>query len=357
MRLFRFLGVLAACAMPLSIAPAAQAQTPTGSGANVAASTGPVEPDDLALARKLASTGRGEEALKQLDTLAATRPDMPGVERVRGLAFYNLGRLAEAHSAYQKALAKNAKDSEAAQMDGLTLFRLGRPAEAIPLLEGARESAAQQKADPSYVLAMCYTQTRRYDDARHAYARQYGFAEDSAPAYLLTARMLLRGEYLPIAQRFAAEAVRIDPKLPLAHEVLGEIALAQNNMDEAIAQFEQEHRTNPLEPAPYERLGDVYGRMGRYADARESLQRAVLLEPNATGPYILLGKTTLKEGDAVSALTYLQHAETMDPANYMTHNLLAQTYRLLGRSADATRELSLTEKLQADNSPQVASPQ
>jgi tetratricopeptide (TPR) repeat protein len=355
MRSFRSLGLLAACVIPLLTATVAYAQTAAEPAKPNAGFTAPAS-DDLARIRKLASTGLSEEALKQLDALAATQPEMPGLEDVRGLALYNLGRFAEAHSAYQKALARDSKDAEAAQMDGLTLFRLGRPADAIPLLEAAG-TKAQQKADPSYVLAMCYTQTRRYDDARHAYARQYGFAQDSAPAYLLSARMLLRGEYLPIAQQFANEALKLDPKLPLAHEVLGEIALALNHTDEAIAQFEQEHMTNPLEPAPYERLGDVYGRTGRYADARASLQRAVLLEPNATGPYILLGKTTLKEGDAVSALTYLQHAEAMDPANYITHNLLAQTYRVLGRSADATRELGLTEKLQADDSPKSAASQ
>ena len=243
------------------------------------------------------------------------------------------------------------------KMRGLTLFRLGRPADAIPLLEASHRTGMQQKADPTYVLALCYTDTRRYDDARRAYASQYGLAPDSAAAYLLAARMLLRREYLPVAQKFATEAVRLDPRLPLAHEVLGEIALAQNRLNDAANEFNAERTANPLEPAPYERLGDLLGRKGEYSQARESLQRAVLLEPNATGPYILLGKTSLKQGDAVAALTYLQRAEHMDPANYMTHNLLAQTYRAMGRSADASRELDLTQKTQAADAPRLASPE
>ena len=348
----RFLRALPVCTALLLLVSAASAQAPAPSSQSL-----PSEPPQLSAIRKLASTGRSEEALKQLDELTAAQPDTPGTDRLRGLALYDLGHLQDANTAFQKALARDPNDGEAKQLEGLTLFRLGRPADAIPLLESARDPNAQQKADPSYVLALCYTQTRRYDDARHAYAHQYGFADDSAPAYLLTARMLLRGEYLPIAQRFATQALAIDPKLPLAHEVLGEIALAQNHLEEAASQFEQEHTSNPLEPAPYERLGDVYDRMSRFSEARQSLQRAVLLEPNATGPYILLGKTMLKEGDAVSALTYLEHAESMDPANYMTHNLLAQAYRILGRSAEASRELELTQKLQADNSPKLTSPQ
>ncbi len=320
-------------------------------------SPGAVQALSLAAASKLANTGRGEQALQDLDKLAMAQPHLPGLERTRGAALYSLDRLKEADAAFAAALAQDPHDGESAQMRGLTLFRLGRPADAIPLLEQSHKPGFQEKADPSYVLALCYTDTRRYDDARRAYAAQYDLPPDSAPAYLLAARMLLRREYLPVAQRFAAEAVAREPKLPLAHEVLGEIALAQNRLDDAATEFKAELASNPLEPAPYERLGDLLGRKGEYSAAREALQRAVLLEPNATGPYILLGKTSLKQGDAVAALTYLQRAEHMDPANYMTHNLLAQTYRTLGRAPDASRELELTQKSQAADEPKLTSAQ
>src|SRR6202023_3495699 len=104
------------------------------------------------------------------------------------------------------ALKEDPHDAEAAQMRGLVLYRLGRPADAIPLLESSRNGPLT-KADPNYVLALCYMDTRRYDDARHAFAAQYGFAPDSAPAYLVSARMLLRREYLPVAQQFAENSL------------------------------------------------------------------------------------------------------------------------------------------------------
>jgi predicted Zn-dependent protease len=307
----------------------------------------------LSEAARLTNTGHGIEALKQLDALAAVRPHAPGLERARGQALYSLDRLREAEAAFAAAMADDAKDLESTQMRGLTLFRLGRPADAIPLLESAPGGGLQAKADPSYLLALCYMDTRRYDDARHAFAAQYGLQPDSAAGYLLAARMLHRREYLPVAQRFAARALELDPQLPLANELLGEIALAQNHLEDAAGYFEKERGRNPLDPNAYERLGDVYSRGGRYAEARRALQQAILLEPYATGPYILLGKVTLKEGDAVAALTYLQKAEHMDPANFMTHNLLAQTYRSLGRGEDAARELQLTEKLQSATAPKL----
>jgi Flp pilus assembly protein TadD len=42
----------------------------------------------------------------------------------------------------------------------------------------------------------------------------------------------------------------------------------------------------------------------------------------------------------------LQRAATMDPNNPMTHQLLGQAYRNVGKKDDADRELKLAEKLQ-----------
>jgi tetratricopeptide (TPR) repeat protein len=295
--------------------------------------------------RKMIDRGHGADALKQLDALAAQHSVPAGVDRMRGLALYSQNRFIEADVAFANALALDAHDEEATQMRGLTLFRLGRQAEAIPLLEAAHNWTPETKVDPNYVLALCYIDTRRYDDARHAFALQYGFAPDSASAYLLAARMLFRREYVPIAQEFARKALELDSQLPLAHALLGEAALAGEHLDEAIGEFEKERIRNPLEGSVYDRLGDAYTRAGNYTKAQQALQQALLLEPNSTGPYILLGKVLLRQQDSVSAAMYLERAKQMDPSNYITHNLLGQAYRSLGRLEDASREIQMSKKL------------
>ncbi len=307
--------------------------------------------DNLHTIQQMIDKGDTAGALKQLDGLAAAPPVAPGVRRLQGKAFYSLNRLPEADNAFAAALAQDPHDLESTQLRGLTLFREGKPGEAIPLLTAAHDWGPDTRVDPSYVLALCYLDTRRYDDARHSFASQYGFAQDSAPAYLLAARMLLRREYLPVAKEFAEKAIALDPNLPLAHQLLGEVALAGNHLDEAIAEFEKERARNPLNGIIYDRLGDAYTRAARYQDALQSLQRAVLLEPNVTGPFILLGKVLLKQQAPANAAMYLERARSMDPGNYMTHNLLGQAYRALGRSDEATREIATAQKIQADNEP------
>lgn len=300
---------------------------------------------DLGQLRLEIDRGQAADALKQLDALAARRPVPAGVNRLRGLAFYSQKKFAQADAAFASALQQDPHDAESAQMRGLTLFRLGRPAEAIPLLESASNWTAHTNVDPSYVLGLCYLQTRQYDNARHAFAHQYGFAPDSAPAYLIAARMLFRQENLPEAQQYAEKSLALDAALPQAHQLLGELALARQDLATAIAELEEERKVNPLDGGVYDRLGDAYVRAGNYTKAERALQRAVLLEPTSTGPYILLGKALLGDKDPVGAAMYLERAEKMDANNRMTHWLLAQAYRELGREADAVREGQITAKL------------
>lgn len=304
---------------------------------------------DIAQLRLMIDRGHYAEALQQLDGFASRTPVPAGVNRLRGLALYSENKFAQADAAFAAALEEDPHDIDAAQLRGLTLFRLGRPTEAISLLESATTWTSHTRVDPSYVLALCYLETKQYDNARHAFAHQYGFAPDSASAYLLTARMLLRRDNLPEAQLLAQKALEIDPRFPLAHELLGEIALAQQQLKVAIDEFEKERAINPLEGSVYDRLGDAYIRAGEYNKAERAEQRALLLEPSATGPYILLGRALMGNQDPAGAVMYLQRAEKMDEKNPLTHWLLAQAYRSLGQLADAKRESEMTQKLTPTN--------
>jgi Flp pilus assembly protein TadD len=53
-----------------------------------------------------------------------------------------------------------------------------------------------------------------------------------------------------------------------------------------------------------------------------------------------------KKGESELAIRALQRAADMDPNNSITHHLLGQAYRDVGKTEDATRELKLAEQLQ-----------
>jgi tetratricopeptide (TPR) repeat protein len=310
----------------------------------------------VADARALMAQGKLEDASRELNILASAQPEQPGVERLRGIVEYENNRLAEADSYLARALVQDPSDMEAMQLRGVTLYREGKPAEAIPLLEQAHASETVANADPKYVLGLCYLATKRYDDARRAFAAQYDFAPDSAAAWLVTARMLLRQELTAPAAADAHQALQVDPRLPLAHRLLGEIDLANGDISAALGEFQQEVKVNPLDGETYDRMGDAYVRQGEYARAQEVLDRAVLLEPNASGPFILLGKTMLEQHDPVTAEMYLERAEKIDPQNAIVHMLLGRAFTAAGRKDDAAREYQLLQKLQGTNSSTASYP-
>ncbi len=335
--------VIAAALLFGNLITPGQAQEPQSASAAGGMITSPVTFES---AKTLAAKGRLDQAMTQLDQLATQSPEPAGVERLRGIILYQREQFSQAIEAFTRAAAQDPGDRESIEMHGVSLFRLGRIPQAIPFLEQSRAAVQSANIDPDYVLALCYADVQRYDDSRHAFAAQFGFAPDSAQAYLLAGRLFLRRELRDEAGSEAAKALAIDPNLPLAHELLGEVALARGDVQGAVRELEAERKLNPLDPDLYDRLGDAYLRNGQYPEAQQALDRAVLLEPNSTGPYILLGQAFLKMNDPIQALHYLDHAVRMDPSNYITHNLLGQAYKTVGQLAAANREFKTVVALQ-----------
>ncbi|MGA2849498.1 MAG: tetratricopeptide repeat protein [Terracidiphilus sp.] len=335
-----------------SLSLAAWAQAPQ-SPASPAVDAPEPTPTQFETAQNLAARGRLDKAMAQLDQLAVQTPEPAGVERLRGMIFYQKEQFPQAIEAFTRATTQDPSDSQSIEMHGVSLFRMGHSNEALPLLEKAHATVERANIDPQYVLGLCYADVKRYDDARHAFAAQYGFEQDSAEAYLLAGRLFLRREFVAEAAVETRKALEINPSLPLAHQLLGEVALAKGDSAGAIHELEAERKINPLNGLMYDRLGDAYVRAGRYADAQQALNRAVLLEPGATAPYILLGETFLKLNQPIQALHYLDHAVKMDPSNYITHNLLGQAYKATGQVAEANREFQLVVDIQNNVRPQA----
>ena len=309
----------------------------------------PVSPDAnaaMAEARRLAQQGKFNEAITQLEALAAKQPDTKGLAHEFGIVYYKKGDYLNAVASLKKALAEDPGDNEALQLLGISDYLAGRPADAIAPLEKVQTWYPSANVDAAYILGVCYVQTKDYASARKAFAKMFAVPPDSAASYLFTARMMLRFDFDVVAEEYAKKAVELDPKLPLTHSLLGEIYLFKSRIPEATEQFQKELELNPGDAAVYYKLADAYTRSQKYEDAEKLLQRSIWLDATSTGPYILMGKVLEKKGEAALAVRALQRAIAMDPNNSIPHHLLGQAYRDLGRTEDAERELKLSEQLQ-----------
>jgi tetratricopeptide (TPR) repeat protein len=330
-----------AAALVLALALFVRAQE---NGTAQAAAT--VAPSDFAVVRQLMQQGKMDEAIAELQTLEARDPLTKGLALELGTAYYRKSDFPKAIEYLKKATAADPANNEAVQLLGLSYYLGGHPADAIPLLEKVQGWFPRANVDASYILGICYIQTKDYPQARKAFAKMFDVPADSAASYLFTARMLLRQEYDPIAEEYAQKAIALDPKLPLAHYLLGELYLYKSRIPEAVTEFQKELAINPGHAATYYKLADADSRIQKFEDAERLLQRSIWLDATSTGPYILMGKVLEKKGEFDLAVRALQRAATMDPNNPTTHHLLGQAYRDMGKKEEAESELKLAEQLQ-----------
>jgi tetratricopeptide (TPR) repeat protein len=340
---FKLMGVilLAASSLALIQSPGSQADA-GGQSAQPQASQ-----SDFFEARRLVQQGKYDQAIAELEALEVRNPALKELPRELGVAYFRKGDYAQASTSLKKALDEDKDDREATQLLGLSYYLSGRPAEAIPYLEKVQSWFPRANVDAAYILGIAYIQTKDYLHARTAFARMFDVSPDSAAAYLFTARMLLRQEFDPVAEEYAQKAVALDPKLPLAHYLLGELHLYKSRVPEAIAEFEKELGLNPAHAATYYKLADAYSRIQKYDAAERLLQRSIWLDATSTGPYILMGKVLQKKGELELAVRALQRAIQMDSNNPIPHHLLGQTYRDMGKKEEADAELKLAEQLRS----------
>jgi tetratricopeptide (TPR) repeat protein len=314
-------------------------------------SAGPAAPPSIEQVHRLTEQGKFDEALSALNEISKAHPGTKKLSREFGITYYRKGDYMNAVASLESAVAEDPHDAEATQLIGLSLYLAGKPADAIPYLEKVQSWYPSASVDASYILGVAYIQTKSYTNARTAFAKMFQVPAESAAAYLFTARLLLRLDFGPVAEEYGKKAVELDPKLPLAHQLLGELYLYQSKIPEASAQFEKELAINPGNPVAYYKLADAYSRVQKFDEAEKLLQRSIWLDATSTGPYILLGKVLQKKGETQLAIRALQRAISMDPNNNIPHHLLGQAYRDLGRTEDAERELKLAEQLQSRENP------
>jgi tetratricopeptide (TPR) repeat protein len=226
------------------------------------------------------------------------------------------------------------------EAEGLRLFARGQYQEAAPLLAAA-SAASPDRPELARALGLCYLRLRNADGARAAFARLFGVPPDSAKARLLTAKMMMGEQLEEMAEPELRAAVKLEPKVPEAHFMLGELAIFRGDTDAGIAELREEIALNPAFSMAYYRLGDAFTRKDLWEQAVAPLEKAIWLNPDFSSPYILLGKAYYHTGRLEFAEGMLKRAVSMDPNNAGAHYLLANVYRDLGRQEDSRKELDL----------------
>ena len=183
--------------------------------------------------------------------------------------------------------------------------------------------------------------------------------------------VLAEGEY----DRLFAQA----PESPRAHQLRGDLHVAQERPAEAEAEYKAVLDAAPASVDALIALGDMtrhqsrfedalayYGRAAElapqnydvlygigvcrsyrqeYAPAIQSFREALRLDPTSAPARLALGHTLLQSGQAAAAIPELETAAKLEPRMLQAQYLLGRAYRLVGRTPEAEATFARVQKL------------
>jgi tetratricopeptide (TPR) repeat protein len=327
-----------------------------GQGAARTTSQTPANTSIITQAQSLIEAGKVDNAIEMLNVASKLTPNDAQVKHLLGVAYYRKGDYQHAVEHLAVAIRQTPSNSrqyrEEVHILGLSHFLMGHIREALPYLEQLSQWSPGSM-EVTYALGISYIQTRNPDKSRETFARMFNLPVASASAYLVNAQMMVRQQFEELAEKELQRALELDPKLPQANFLLGEMAIYHANIDRGIELLQKEIAVNPAFGMAYYRLGEAYTRQLKWDEAIGPLQKSIWLNPFFSGPYIVLGKVYLKKADLPNAENMLRRAVQMDPNNFSGHHLLAQVLQQSNRADEAKREFEIAEKLRtgADKEP------
>lgn len=342
--------------LTIFLAGALSALTVQGQSAPRTPAQPPTDSSIVIQAQSLLDTGKIDSAIEMLSVASRFKPNDVQVKYLLGLAYYRKSDYQHAIEHVSVAILRTPESSpqykEEVQILGLSHYMLGRLGEAIPFLEQLNKWWPNS-AEIAYALGLSYIQTRNTNKSRETFARMFNVPPAAASAYLINAQMLVRQKFETLAELELRKALELDPRLPQANFLLGEMAIYRAQIDQGIELLQKEIAINPAFGMAYYRLGEAYTRQLKWDEAISPLQKSVWLNPYFSGPYIVLGKVYLKKNDLSNAENMLRHALQMDPRNFSGHHLLAQVLQQSSRADEAKREFAIAEQLRtsADKEP------
>jgi tetratricopeptide (TPR) repeat protein len=219
-------------------------------------------------------TGRVDEIQKRLDELLAERPDSAHLHGLRGRAALVQGRNEQAEKDFARAIELAPDDGAA--LSGLALLERQR-GDVPKAIEIMKKAAASSPNSPEYgymAARMTLDQGDRaaaramFESVLREHPGQVGAANDLA--FLLAED----ATDLPLAQRYAERAVRLQPS-PETLDTLGYVKLRQGAAEEAVGLFERALARQPEYATARYHLALALIEKGEPAAARQALEEAL----------------------------------------------------------------------------------
>ncbi len=217
-------------------------------------------------------------------------------------------RPADALASLDRFPAEDQGYVQALKVQAKAQYLLGRDADAEATLKRAA-ARAPADAELPYDLGRIYYQQGRHTEAAGLLRRATALDHNAYKAW---------------------------DNLGLVSEALGDVAQAQQHYLKAIALV---HRDHPGYDVVYANFADLLIRLGNYQRAFDLAAEAAQRNPDDPRNFFLAGKALVQIGRSDLSVRWFEQAIALNADYPEPHYLLSQTYRRLGRPADAERAL------------------
>jgi Flp pilus assembly protein TadD len=205
------------------------------------------------------------------------------------------GNLAKAESTLRRALALNPQSATAHGYLALTLYRLGRYAEAV--IE-SRDAVYLAPTDDMLqrTHGMIYEAMGRLDEAAISYLKAVELKPDNPHSHTALGSLSLKRGDLPGAENLITTALRLDPNDERAVETMAEVRRRQGDRDAAVSILGAALLNRPGHTALNFKLGQVLAEKGETEAAGVAFQKALNQKPHDAEILFALGAVMLRAG-------------------------------------------------------------
>jgi len=260
------------------------------------------------------------------------------------------GRYEQAITVYRTVLERDPKSLQANVGLGRAHFYSNQYPEAADSF-GRALQLSPGNAEIVEWLAKSYLRKREPQKVVDLLSHESSIAGHFAWAHLLLAHAFDAQDKVAEATGELQRALALDPHCRGAHFALGFFAWTTSDLETAEKEFLQELALDSREDLTYYYLAETMEGQGKLDEAEAVLKKMGSEEPETYLYHFAVGKLDQRKLNFETAAGEFRAAIRLDPRQAEAHYHLAVVLRKLGETAQANKELDLSNQLRAGMSP------
>jgi tetratricopeptide (TPR) repeat protein len=276
-------------------------------------------------------------------------PNSPSSHLFLGIAEYQSSHPDEAASNLQQAIEEDPNNVQALTWLGIVELNTGHPEKAVDPFDRA------SKLSPKDEAILDYCVQAHMAVAKQNYSQLYKLDPTSWRLHRLNAVIDSQAlEHKQAIEEYQL-AINLAPNQPDLYEGLGWEYRALDQNDQAVATFKKELALTPGNPTAMYNLASAEVENGQAQEAIPILEKVVKVYNVPTQADYYLGRALATEGHYDEAAREFQRATALtDEMQRRSYYELAQTYRHMGKTAEAHEAIATYQKLRQEADRQSA---